>query len=154
MDILSNVILPLAVLSAPFVIVFFVLKRKKSANTAYKFAAGLALVAAFLLVWINLAVGIIGEPENPANLMYAGVLAIGAIGAILARFEAAGMAKAMFAAAFAQASVAIYALLAGLLPFVGLIIMNLFFVALFSASTLLFQKSAKNDSSVNAAVMG
>jgi len=29
-------------------------------NTAYRFAVGVALAAAFILVWLNLAVGVIG----------------------------------------------------------------------------------------------
>ncbi len=51
---------------------------------AYRFAVGVALAAAFLLVWMNLAVGLIGSEDNPANLMYFGVLAVGFIGAIIA----------------------------------------------------------------------
>ena len=41
----------------------------------------LALAAAFLLIWINLAVGIIGDEGEPANLLYVGVLAVGIGGA-------------------------------------------------------------------------
>jgi hypothetical protein len=41
-------------------------------------AAGLALTAAFLIVWLNVAAGLIGiEDDDPANLLYVGVLAIG-----------------------------------------------------------------------------
>ena len=39
---------------------------------AFRIAAGLALLAVFLLVWLNGAVGIIGSENNDANLMYAG----------------------------------------------------------------------------------
>jgi hypothetical protein len=45
-------------------------------------AFGVSLVAALLILWINLAVGIIGEPDDPANMMYAGVLAVGMVGAL------------------------------------------------------------------------
>jgi hypothetical protein len=38
-------------------------------------AVGVALVAALLILWTNLAVGIIGETDALANLMYIGVLA-------------------------------------------------------------------------------
>ena len=46
-------------------------------------AAGvlLAIGTAFLLVWANLAVGIVDEPEHPANLMFAAVLLVGVVGA-------------------------------------------------------------------------
>jgi hypothetical protein len=48
--------------------------------------------------------------------MYIGVLAVGIIGAIVARFRPHGMARALFATALAQALVAVIALLAGLVP--------------------------------------
>ena len=70
-------------------------------NATYKLAVGVALLAAFLLVWLSLGVGIIGSDGDPANLMYFGVLAVGIIGAFLARFRAAGMARSLFAMAIA-----------------------------------------------------
>ena len=66
-----------------------------SSRRSYVVAAVLGLLAAMLVAWVNLAVGIIGEPDNPANLMYAGVVVIGALGGLLARFRPAGMARAM-----------------------------------------------------------
>ncbi len=79
---------------------------------AYRAGAALALAAVFLLVWITLAVGIIGDPGNPLNTMYFGVIALGLAGALAARFRPAGMARALFVAAFAQAAVAGVALAA------------------------------------------
>jgi hypothetical protein len=105
--------LPIFVLAAAFIVVFMFLKARKPDNAAYKSAVGLALLAAFLLFWVNGAVGIIGDEHNDANLMYGGVLAVGLIGAIIARFEPRGMARAMFATALAQALVAVIALGAG-----------------------------------------
>ena len=67
-------------------------------DAASRWATGFALVAAFLIVWLNAAAGLIGiEDDDPANLLYVGVLAIGLIGAIVARFQPGGMARAMFA---------------------------------------------------------
>jgi hypothetical protein len=68
-------------LVAAVVLVFMVLKARKPDNTAYKSAVGLALAAAFILIWVNGAVGIIGAARNDANMMYGGVLAVGSIGA-------------------------------------------------------------------------
>jgi uncharacterized membrane protein len=62
---------------------------------AYKTAVGLALVAGFVLGWS--AMVHMSETENPANLAYFGVLAVGAAGAGLARLKAPGMARAMYA---------------------------------------------------------
>lgn len=83
----------------------FELAVRKSANGAYRVAAGAALTAAILLVWINAAVGIIGSEQEAANLLYTGVLAVALVGALAARFRPAGMARAMIAAALAQALV-------------------------------------------------
>lgn len=82
-------------------------------GTVYRAAVGVALAAAVLLIWINGAVGIIGSENNDANLMYGGVLAVGIIGAAIARVRPAGMAWAMVATALAQALVAAIALMAG-----------------------------------------
>ncbi|MDQ0462616.1 hypothetical protein QO010_000364 [Caulobacter ginsengisoli] len=80
-----------------------------SGNIAYQVGFGLAVVGAFLLVWMNLAAGIIGSEDNSANLMFAGVLAVGAVGALLGRLQARGMARAMVAMAVVQAGVAVVA---------------------------------------------
>ncbi|MFQ5675342.1 MAG: hypothetical protein ACE5G1_05545, partial [bacterium] len=48
------------------------LTARKAGNIAYRAAVGFTLAAALLIVWINLAVGIIGTEDNPANLMYIG----------------------------------------------------------------------------------
>jgi hypothetical protein len=80
-------------------------------ETAYRWAAGLALTAALLIVWLNAAAGLMGiEDDDPANLLYVGMLAVGLMGAIVARFEPRGLAHAMFATAFAQAVVGAMAL--------------------------------------------
>ena len=63
-------------------------------NTTYRFASGVAVGAAFILVWLSLGVGIIGRDGDPANLMYFGVLAVGIIGTLIARFRPGGMARA------------------------------------------------------------
>ena len=45
--------------------------------------------------------------------MYVGVLAVGVVGAVIARFRPNGMARALLATALAQALVAVIALIAG-----------------------------------------
>jgi hypothetical protein len=83
---------------------------RRTASGPYRAAGGVAVMAGLMLVWVNLAVGMIGSENDPANLMFGGVLAIGIIGAIVARFEPAGMARALVATALAQAAVAVIAL--------------------------------------------
>lgn len=79
----------------------------RSASLSYRFGAALALLAAFLTVWVNAAVGIIGSEDNSHNLLFLGVVAAATIGAIVARFRAAGMARVMAVAAVAHAAVAL-----------------------------------------------
>lgn len=76
----------------------------------FAFLAGVvvAVGTSFLLVWINLAVGFIGDEGNPANLMFAGVILVAAIGSALARFRPRGMGRAMLAAAAAQGAIAAF----------------------------------------------
>jgi hypothetical protein len=121
------------------------LGARKGGTIAYRAAVGVALAAALLLVWVNLAVGIIGNEENPANLAYFGVLAVGFIGAIIARFQPQGMARALFATAIAQALVAVVALIAGMhqsptSSVSEILTLNGFFVALWVGSALLFRR--------------
>lgn len=118
-------------------------------NTAYRSAIGVALAAAVLLVWLSLGVGIIGADGDPANRMYFGVLAVGIIGAIIARLQPQGIARALFATALAQASVAAIALIAGLgLPWsppAEIILLNGFFIGLFAGSAWLFRRAARRQ---------
>jgi hypothetical protein len=122
------------------------LVARTKAGIAYRAAVGVAMAAALILVWLSLGVGIIGRDGDPANLMYFGVLAVGIIGAIIARFRPRGMARALVATALAQASVAVFALIAGLgYPWSGpleLSALNGFFVALFAGSAWLFHRAA------------
>ena len=127
------------------------LVARKGGTMAYRVAVGIALAAALLLVWMNLAVGIIGSEDNPVNLMYFGVLAIGILGATIARLRPQGMARTLFATALAQALVppAIALIIEkpqvtsveasmGVLGVLGL---NAFFVMMFIGSALLFRRS-------------
>jgi hypothetical protein len=76
--------------------------RASRGNVAYRLGVALAVLAGFLLIWVNGAVGLLGDENNPANLMFGGVIVVALIGAAGARFRAAGMARAMLAATAAQ----------------------------------------------------
>jgi hypothetical protein len=76
---------------------------RASSSLAWRAGAVVAVLTAFLTIWVNLAVGMIGSEGNPYNFLFLGVLALALAGALLARFRAAGMAKAMLVAAVAQA---------------------------------------------------
>lgn len=119
----------------------------RTASTAYRVAIGVALAGVFLLVWINAAVGLIGAASNDANLMYSGVLAAGLIGAVAARFRAAGMGRALLAMALVQALVAGVALVGGLgAPASGpgaIVVLNGGFVVLWLVAAALFRRAAQ-----------
>ncbi len=131
------------------------LASRKTGEAAYRAAIGLALGSALLLGWVNGAVGIIGSEDNHANLMYGGVLVVGAIGAIIARFKPEGMARVLFAMALAQTLVAMIALVGRLgSPHSGpleMVSVNGFFVALFVGSAVLFWKAARGRPDPDAA---
>ncbi len=118
------------------------LAARMTGNSAYRAAVGVAVAAAFILVWMNLAVGIIGNEDNPANLMYGGVLAIGIIGAVIARFQPQGMARALMTTALAQTLVGVIALAMGS---VEAFVLTAFFAALWLTSAELFRKAAREQ---------
>ena len=91
----------------------FELALRMSGNWTYRIAFAVAVVTGFLIVWVNLAVGMIGGEDKPANLVFFGVLLVAAVGAVLARFRADGMARAIGATGIAQAAAAGYAAILG-----------------------------------------
>jgi len=121
---------------------------RKTGDRAYRAAVAVALAGAFLLVWANGAVGIIGDATHPANELYAGVLAAGVVGGLLARFRPQGMARTLGAMALAQAGITGIALFAWSLPGNGpleILVANGVFVALWLVSARLFRASAQHD---------
>jgi hypothetical protein len=116
------------------------LAARRTVSSAYRAGVAVATVTTFLIIWMNLAVGIIGDEDNPANLMYAGVLAVGLAGSVVARFGPQGMAQAMATTAIIQALVAVAALVLGSVP--GAVLTS-GFAALWLASAWLFGKAAR-----------
>ena len=111
-----------------------------SDSPAYRAGFGMAVVTTFLLVWVNLAVGMIGAENDPANLLFGGVLGVGFIGAAIARMRPPGMARTLAAMAATQATIAAYALIAGW-DDRGAILCG-FFALLWLASAALFHVAA------------
>ena len=121
-------------------------------SSSYKAAAGIALAAVFILIWLALGVGILGRDGDRANLMYAGVLGVGIIGVITARFRPLEMSRALVAMATAQVLVTLIALMAGVhrsgvSPVAEIVGLNGFFVALFLGSAWLFRSAAREQPS-------
>ena len=121
----------------------FLLRRSDSHS--YRLGAVVAVLAAFLTVWANLAVGMIGNEGNPYNLLFGGVIATALLGMILARFRAGGMAAAMAVAGAAQAAIGAFGLAAD--PRGGLFSMGFAGLWLLAAA-LFWHASREQDSAV------
>ncbi len=130
--------------------VAFVLVMRKARNVgniAYRIAIGLALAATLILVWMIGAVGLIGAEGNAFDLIYGGVLAVGVIGAIIARFQPRAMAYALFATALAQGLIALIVLTVikhytVVSPLGPILLSNGLFIALWIGSALLFLRAS------------
>src|ERR1043166_8377389 len=127
---------------------------KKLGSPAYRAGVGVALMAAFFLVWGNFVQA--ADDVNHAAMMYLAVPVVGIIGAAAARFQAKGMALALFMTALAQALILVIVLVqnppvtswsaAVWRGFGG----NAFFFMLFVGSALLFRKAARAESASGA----
>lgn len=133
----------------------FELAVRSSKHWAYRVGAAVALVATFLLIWINAAAGIIGDEGNPANLLFLGVIAVALAGALVARFRPQGMARAMLVAAVAEAMIGVAVRTLGWGAdeppgMLGVQILNGFFVALWLVSAALFRAAARQRAAISA----
>ncbi len=124
---------------------------QRSENTVYKAAFAIGLLGAFLLFWVNAAVGIIGNEGQDANLLYGAVFVVGLIGAIISRFKARGMSITLFIAAAVQMLVPVAAYFIWSPPetswspsVLGIFIMSGFFASLFLLSGFLFRQAVNN----------
>jgi len=120
-------------------------------RSAYRIGLAVALFAAALQVWMNLAVGIVGSEDNPVNMAFFLVVVTAGACAFTARLRADGMARAMLAVAGVQALVALAIATA---PSTlrddpkgptGVLVLSGGFVALWLVSAFLFHRSARAD---------
>lgn len=89
----------------------FELLMRKTDSWAYRAGVAVAVGSAVLLFLAAGAVGIVGSDDEPANLLFLGVIAFAAAGALAARFRPGGMAPAMGLTAAAQVLAGTVALL-------------------------------------------
>lgn len=127
----------------------FELAMRAKGGLVYRAGAALGLGASLFLVWAILAVGVIGDSGDSADLMYGVVLGIGLVGAAASRLQPAGMARTLFAMASAQAFIGLIAVIGGLIPpynsAAEIIGITGLFVLLFTLSALLFQQAARKS---------
>jgi hypothetical protein len=117
----------------------FELAVRMTRDPFYRAGVAAALAAAFLIMWANGAVGMIGSEDNPFNLLFYGVIAVALAGAVAARFRPAGMARAMGLAAAAHALTAVIGMFTDLRG--GLV--STAFAGLWLLSAWLFGRAAR-----------
>lgn len=117
------------------------LVSRMTGNWAYRGAVVIALGTSFVITWANLAVGIVGNEENPVNLIFFGVVAIALLGSPLVGFKAARLRWVFYLTAAAQALSALLALQAEpfVLVFCGVT------TALWLTAATLFGRAARDE---------
>jgi len=78
------------------------LASRNSVSRAYRAGVAVAVIGMFVMIFANLAVGIVGSEDNPLNLAFLLIPAIGIAASVFTRFEARGMARALEVMAAAQ----------------------------------------------------
>jgi len=82
---------------------------RASDSLTCRLGAAVAIGTTFVLGVGNLAVGLIGSEDNPANDRVWAVLAVGVVGALIARFRPRGLSLVMLALAGGEVGLALYA---------------------------------------------
>lgn len=141
----AAIILAIVLLFGSAGLTFELVTKKMMRNKAYRFAVAVAVAAVLLLSWMNAAVGgILGD--DPANMMYFGVLLTGFIGAVAAHLKPQGMSRALLAMAFAMVLVPVIAWILEAPAFsngvVAVFALHAGFAMLFAGSAMLFRKAA------------
>ncbi len=81
----------------------FELVVRLSGSMPYRAAVVIGAVAAFLMVWVQGAVGLVGSENDLFNLLFLLPLLVGAAGCFIAGFKAPGMSRVLTAMAVLQA---------------------------------------------------
>lgn len=130
-----------------------VLALRVTSRIAYRAGALIAISTTFLMVWANLAVGLIGAGPNAANVMYGGVVGILVVAVYLSRLKAKGMQRAMFITASAVLLTGVIALLTNMQNYPGssvkeIVAVSVFFAIPYLASGLLFRFDARSAQAI------
>lgn len=123
---------------------------RKSSNWPYRIAFGLSLAGIFLLFWVNAAVGIVGNENQPINLLFGLVILWVIGGAVIVRYRSSGMSLILFGASLIQFLIPIIGWLIWPAPNTSwspgvaqVFMLNAFWVILFSFAGLLFRRTTQ-----------
>ena len=92
---------------------FYAFISRLSSGLIYRSAVAVSCFTGLFMVWSNLAVGIIGNEDNPVNLVYFILIMVGLIASFAVRFKPRGLAYVTGGMAIALAVIAAYAIIAG-----------------------------------------
>lgn len=123
-------------------LVGFEIVSRLSGSPGYRAAWGVAIVAGFLLLWAQLAVGVIGSERDGANWVLVAIPVIWALGALASWCRARGMAVTMAAIAVTQTAIGLLALSAGY----RILGPTVVFTGLWLLSAGLFYRAAASES--------
>ena len=120
---------------------------RSSNDIRYRAAASLALLAGFLITWVNLAVGILGADGSlPLDVLYFVVLLTGLLAGALRRFRAQSMVRILYSMIAGLVLIAVIALATDSLPEYSspkdIIGITGFFSTLLLIPALLFRQAA------------
>ena len=111
---------------------------RASGAWSYRGAMFIAIALTFLTVWANGAVGIIGNEDNPLNLLYLLSLLIGWVAAAIVRFRAQPTSRIVAAIAISQFAIAGVAAVNGYWVWIAAAVIG----GGWSLSSFLFDRSA------------
>lgn len=131
----------------------YVLLTRKANTSTYKAGAAVGLFTGLFLIWVNLAVGIIGSEDNPVNMIYFGVIGFGILGAVKSRFKSHGLSITMFVLSFVLFLIAVVVLIYAwiqnadfttrkIMTYIGA---HGLFILLFLISGVLFRQSVQDE---------
>lgn len=115
-----------------------------SRRPTYRLASAIALLGGFLMLWITLAVGIIGGEAQAANLLFIAQVLLAGFAALVCRLRAAALAWICLVLAVLDL------LIATAVPWLGgrplpPIVLCLFFAALWSSAAWLYRRAARAE---------
>jgi hypothetical protein len=119
----------------------------RNPTVLYRLGVLVAIGTALVMVWSVGALGIIG-PGGPSDLLFVSALAVGLVGAFLARFRPRGMARALGASAATIVLACVVSLAIGLQDSEGasageIVMITAFFAILFAVSAALFARAGQ-----------
>ncbi len=107
-----------------------------SSSRAYRLGFALTLFGMFVLVFANLAVGIVGSEDNPANLAFFAIPLVGIVGALWSRLSSPGLSRTLYVMAALQVAASLLAPVDGI---TFMVLVTVVFTALWLAAAQAFR---------------